>query len=119
MRGASALLVVATACGGGGSSPDAGGPPPDAYVDLAGPLFEPGHIVDISITLDAADWAELRATTRTIASVIEGDCLAGPRESPFATYAGSITIDGTTFAQVGIKKKGFFGSLDPVKPSLK
>jgi hypothetical protein len=116
------VFVVVAGCGGGGGDPDAGGdagPPPDAYVDLAGPLFEPDHVVDISITLDAADWTALRATTRTIASVIEGDCLAGPRPSPFQTYEGSITIDGTTFSRVGIKKKGFFGSLDPVKPSLK
>jgi hypothetical protein len=118
-----AVWVAATvaACGGGGGDgdPDAAGPPPDAYVDLAGPLFAPDHIVDVSITLAPGDWDALRATTRTIASVVEGDCLAGPRPSPFATYSGAITVDGTAFGVVGIKKKGFFGSLDPVKPSLK
>lgn len=115
------MAIAVAACGGDGGTgdPDAAGPPPDAYVDLAGPLFEPDHIVDVTITLAASDWTELRATTRTIASVVEGDCLAGPRPSPFATYSGSITVDGTTFGVVGIKKKGFFGSLDPVKPSLK
>src|SRR5690348_12149215 len=49
-----AVWVAATvaACGGGGGEdPDAAGPPPDAYVDLAGPLFAPDHIVDVSITL--------------------------------------------------------------------
>lgn len=114
--------MLVAACGGGSGGPDAGdaaGPPGDAYVDLAGPLFVPDHIVEISITLAAADWTALKSQTRTIASVIEGDCLAGPRPSPFVTYEGSITIDGTTFPSVGVKKKGFFGSLDPNKPSLK
>lgn len=117
-----ACLALA-ACGGGGGDPvDAGGDataPPDAYVDHAGPLFAPDHLAEVSITLAAADWEALRAQSRTIGSVIEGDCLAGPAPSPFLTYHASITVDGTTLPDVGIKKKGFFGSLDPHKPSLK
>ena len=54
-----ACLVVAAsvvvACGDdGATTPDAGvdtGAPADAYVDLSGPVFEPNHIVDVSITL--------------------------------------------------------------------
>ena len=49
------VLVLVAACGGGDGGPDGGddGPPPDAYVDLAGPLFVPDHIVEIAITLAA------------------------------------------------------------------
>ena len=117
------LLVVAVGgCGiRAGSGPDAGSMrlPPDAYVDLSGPVFEPDHIVDVAITMAPADWDALRMQTRTIASIIEGDCLAQPAPSPFTTFHAAITIDGTTFPDVGIKKKGFLGSLDPTKPSLK
>lgn len=92
---------------------------PDAYVDLTGPYFAPDHIVDVSITMAPGDWSSLRMQTRTIGSIIEGDCLAQPIPSPFTDFSASITIDGTTFPQVSIHKKGFLGSLDVNKPSLK
>lgn len=122
MRGV-LLAVVVAACGAdpGSVPPDAGADavPADAYVDLSGPVFAPDHIVDVSITMAPADWDGMRVQTRTFNSVIEGDCLAQPAPSPFETYHASITIDGVTFSDVGIKKKGFFGSLDSNKPSLK
>jgi hypothetical protein len=122
------LLTIAliAGCGSNAEQPtvDAGvnadaAVPADAYVDQSGPVFEPTHIVDVSITMAPQDWDAMRVQTRTFNSVIEGNCLAQPIPSPFTTFTGSITIDGTTFAQVGIKKKGFFGSLDPNKPSIK
>jgi len=114
-----AVLAVLVACGSeSGNEPDAA-VTPDAYVDLSGPVFEPNHIVEVAITMAPSDWDALRVQTRTLGSIIEGDCLAQPAPSPFTTYHAAITIDGTTFADVGIKKKGFLGSLDPVKPSLK
>jgi spore coat protein H len=115
------VLFALTACGNDSASdtPDAAPPPPDAYVDLSGPVFEPSHIVDISLTLPAADWDTLRNQTRSFGSVIEGDCLSHPAPSPFSKFTASLTIDGTTFSQVSIHKKGFFGSLDSTKPSLK
>ncbi|MCX5747135.1 MAG: CotH kinase family protein, partial [Proteobacteria bacterium] len=117
-------IVMGMGCGGDPTAngvPDAGvdATPPDAYVDLSGPVFEPDHIVDVAITMAAADWDALRAQTRTVGSVIEGDCLAQPIPSPFTTFAAAITVDGTSFPNVGVKKKGFLGSLDPTKPSLK
>lgn len=120
MRRNTVLLVVLAACGSDSLQPglDAQASP-DAYADLSGPVFEPGHIVDVSITMARADWDTLRAQTRTIGSVIEGDCLAQPAPSPFTKFKASITIDGTTLPEVSVKKKGFFGSLDTEKPSLK
>ncbi len=117
------ILVLMAACGSDPAvEPDAGrvdATPPDAYVDLSGPLFAPDHVVDVAIELPAASWDALRTQTRTFSSVIEGRCLDQPIPSPFTTYAAKVVVDGTTLPNVGIKKKGFFGSLDPVKPSLK
>ena len=121
------LLLVVTLTLGCGTDPatpgpDAGGEgaaPPDAYVDLSGPVFEPGHIVDVAITMAPGDWNALRMQTRTLGSILEGDCLAQPAPSPFTTFSAAITVDGSSFPNVGIKKKGFLGSLDPIKPSLK
>lgn len=119
------LLLVLAACGGGSSAPpgvdasvDATAAP-DAYVDPSAPFFEPDHIVEVSITMAPADWNAMRVQTRTIGSVIEGHCLAQPALDPFTDFQAQVTIDGTTLPQVGIHKKGFFGSLDSTKPSLK
>jgi spore coat protein H len=117
-------LVAAIGCGSDDSSnpaQDAGVDvaAPDAWVDLSGPYFDPAHIVDVSITMAPTDWDALRKQTRSFGSVIEGDCLAQPIPSPFTDFSASITVDGTTFPQVQIHKKGFFGSLDATKPSLK
>jgi hypothetical protein len=48
-----------------------------------------------------------------------GDCLATPWEQPFTYFPATITVDGETVADVGLRKKGFLGSLNEVKPSLK
>lgn len=126
MRRLGGMLVVVLAAGCGSSSkdqPDAApagdAAPADAYVDRAGPFFDPGHIVDITVTMAPGDWDMLRLQTRTIASVVEGDCLAHPPPSPFSDFHAQVTIDGTSFPDVVIHKKGFIGSLDPIKPSLK
>lgn len=118
------LLLVLAACGSDSKvGPDAAGaidaPPADAYVDRAGPFFDPEHVVEVSIAMAAGDWDTLRGQTRTLASVLEGDCLAHPAPSPFSDFHAQVTIDGTSFPDVVIHKKGFLGSLDPVKPSLK
>ncbi len=87
--------------------------------DPAAPLFDPNHVVEVSITLPAADWDTLRNQTRTLGAIIEGSCLAQPIQSPFTTFEASITVDGKSLPRVGLHKKGFIGSLDRAKPSLK
>jgi hypothetical protein len=118
------VLVLAlglAACGGEDPlGPDAGtdAVPPDAYVDHSGPLFDPDRLIDVDIVLPAADWDALRVQSRSI-STLFGSCLSQPFPDPFTYFRGSVTIDGTQVADVGIRKKGFLGSLDPDKPSLK
>jgi hypothetical protein len=123
MRAIALWCFAAAACGSSSdATPDAapdGLLPPDAYVDLSGPVFDPDHILQVRITMPPADWDTLRGQTREFGSVIEGKCLSQPAPSPFTTFHASVQIDSTTFADVGIHKKGFFGSLDSVKPSLK
>jgi hypothetical protein len=114
------LILLLAACGGGSGDDDlADAGPPDAQVDLAGPFYEPDHIADVAITIDPGDWDILRQQVRTFQSVLEGDCLGQPIPSPFSDFHADITIDGTEIADIGIHKKGFFGSLDPDRPSLK
>ncbi|MCA9516640.1 MAG: CotH kinase family protein, partial [Myxococcales bacterium] len=95
---------------------------PADTVDPADPsavLFDPDRVIEVEITLAPADWAALRAETRAIASVIGPDCLSSPPDSPFTWFDADAVIDGHAVTNVGVRKKGFLGSLDPVRPSLK
>ncbi len=44
---------------------------------------------------------------------------SGKIEDPFTYFQGDITIEEVTIKSVGIRKKGFIGSLDDRFPSLK
>lgn len=100
-----------------GSPPaDAGAPPTDAGIAW----FDPEHVLDIRIEMDAIAWQSLREQGRDFQSLF-GDpmCLDQPFDSPFTYFPGSVTVDGQTAANVGIRKKGFLGSLNTEKPSFK
>lgn len=124
-----ALLVCLAACGAAdGTDPDAAPPDgsgPDATVpDTSGDLFNPDRILQVVITMDAADFDALRHQTRSIPDTLEGaDCFSMPFDSPFSTFHANVVVDGTAYPDVGIKKKGFFGSGDGqpsfAKPALK
>ena len=78
-------------------------------------LFQRDHIVQVSIDLPEEKWAELCLQTRTM-----GEALSKTLpEKPFTYMKGHITIDGDRIENVGIRKKGFIGSLDTTRPSLK
>ena len=78
-------------------------------------LFNPEHLVDVKITLPEKDWDTLRRQTRAF-SLSLGKM---PLESPFEYVKGDVSIDGVTIKNVGIRKKGFLGSLSDTRPSLK
>jgi hypothetical protein len=92
---------------------------PDPVGDDPAVVFDPERLVEVAITLDAADWDAMREETRDIWDIFGGDCLAQPVESPFEWYHGRVSIDGEELADVGVRKKGFLGSLSDVKPSIK
>jgi hypothetical protein len=68
-RVALTLLVVLIGCGedgGAAADPDAGMPDAGPAVDPSDALFDPDHVVEVSITLAASDWAQLRDEPDTI-----------------------------------------------------
>ncbi len=81
----------------------------------AAALFAPNHLVRVDIELAEQDWNKLRKQTRTIA----GSLGKVPQKRPFTYFKGHVTIDGVRIENVGIRKKGFLGSLDSNRPSLK
>jgi spore coat protein CotH len=78
-------------------------------------LFDSQKLLEIEITLPEADWSALRAQSRSFGNSF----LPTAPESPYTYFKGDISIDGHTLKSVGIRKKGFFGSMDQQRPSLK
>jgi hypothetical protein len=87
--------------------------------DLSDQAFDPGRLLEIVIKMDPAEWEEVRTQSRSLLATFGGACGRRPPPSPFTFLPGDVTIDGETIENVGIRKKGFFGSLDRGKPSLK
>lgn len=77
-------------------------------------LYDPNVVLDISVDLSADDWSALCKQTRD-----PGKAFTGEQENPFTWFSGTITINGTKVESVGVRKKGFLGSLDDHYPSLK
>lgn len=93
-------------------------PPRNLQDDESNLLFDSNRLIQIEINLEETNWDELRSQTRTL-NLIKPDCLGKPFESPFTWFEATVTIDGNEFSNVGIRKKGFFGSLSEERPSLK
>ena len=87
-------------------------PPPKLTADK---LFDPTHVVNVEIELSEGDWNALRQQTRALALSLGKT----PAESPFQYFPGNVKVDGVLIRNVGIRKKGFLGSLSQSRPSLK
>lgn len=112
-----AFMVGLIGCGGGGGAgADAGADAQEG--DPTEQVFDPAHVLDVDITLAAADWDRVRAQGRDL-SALAGNCQAGPPVNIYDTVEASVTIDGTTLERVGLRKKGFLGSVSTTRPSLK
>ena len=77
--------------------------------------FNDKQILKLSITMPPQDWDKLRVEGRDFSSL---QCDSS-NESPYEKYKADISMDGSYFKGVTIRKKGFLGSLLQDKPSLK
>lgn len=86
------------------------------------PYFALDHVLDIAIDIPTTDWNALRRQTRTwetLLEEIETGCLAQPFSDIYSWFPAQVTVDGETHTDVGLRKKGFLGSLSSERPSLK
>ena len=79
----------------------------------AAAILDDTRVVAISITLPDEDWKTLRGQSRDMWTMFRGGT-----ESPFTWFRGDVVVDGVAIGSVGIRKKGFLGSLDSASPSL-
>ena len=84
-----------------------------------GAYFDADHILEVSVSMDAADWDSLRLQSRSIPGELAGDCRAGPFEGGYTYFPASIEIDGEGQSEIGIRKKGFIGSQSTTKPGFR
>jgi len=79
-------------------------------------------VLDIAIEIDTEDWDTLRHQTRTLedlfAEIAEYQ-LSRPFAGIYTWFPATVTVDGETHTEVGVRKKGFIGSQSETKPSLK
>ena len=75
-------------------------------------MFPRDEVLKIEITVDEDDWDEIRKQSRTFATALGPDRQFKAIESPFSYVRADVTIDGVRYRNVGLRKKGFLGSLD-------
>ncbi|HIG30395.1 MAG TPA: hypothetical protein EYQ50_22385 [Verrucomicrobiales bacterium] len=79
-------------------------------------LFRPDHLLDIQITLPDGDWEELRKQRRARDF---RTMFSNTGAKPYTQFKADISIDGVIIPSVAVRKKGFIGSVDEERPSLK
>ena len=88
--------------------------------DASDAFFAMERVLDISIEIDPDDWNTLRQQIRAdLAAEIEEYNLSRPFSSNYDWFSATVTVDGETHTDVGVRKKGFVGSQSETKPSLK
>lgn len=94
---------------------DAGAEPiPEPENDSA--LFPPSTLLEVDLKLSVADWNLIRGEGRSLNEVFSY-CI-DPNFN-YTTVPASARVAGIEIAQLGLRKKGFIGSLSSVRPSLR
>jgi hypothetical protein len=121
------LSLVLLACSSGGSAPpeatagmgEQGPIAPDPVADPppAQPegLYDPEHLLEVSIELAASDWEALRADGRSLFDFF----LGRNTELEYTEFDAVATVDGQRYEGVTVRKKGALGSMARLRPSLK
>ncbi|MBB75793.1 MAG: hypothetical protein CMJ75_14905 [Planctomycetaceae bacterium] len=116
------LLLVAMMAGcGAPESVEVNAPPKvdgEVGLELAA-LFPADRVLEIQIRLAPEDWDTLRYQTRDFASALNAQRKYQPLESPYGYVVADVSIDGVLLSGVGLRKKGFLGSQNTFRPSLK
>ena len=82
-------------------------------------LFAADRVIDVRITIDKRDWRSLRKQSRSFEKALSAARKKGEFDKPFTYFEADVVVDGVAFQRVGLRKKGFIGSLSTTRPSLK
>ena len=82
-------------------------------------IFPTDRVIDVQITVSERDWDTIRYQGRDFMTALGASRQFKPMERPYTYVEASVNIDGVVFPKVGLRKKGFIGSLSHTRPSLK
>ena len=82
-------------------------------------IFPTDRVIDVQITVSERDWDTIRYQGRDFMTALGASRQFKPMERPYTYVEASVSIDGVVFPKVGLRKKGFIGSLSHTRPSLK
>lgn len=82
-------------------------------------LFPRDRVLDVQVTVAQEDWDKIRQEKRGFYEVLHERRKYTPIEHPYTYVKAQLTIDGVDLGEVGIRKKGFIGSQNTSRPSLK
>ena len=82
-------------------------------------IFPTDRVIDVQVTVSQQDWDTIRYQGRDFMTALGASRQFKPMESPYTYVEASVSIDGVVFPKVGLRKKGFIGSLSHTRPSLK
>ncbi len=82
-------------------------------------IFPTDRVIDVQITISQRDWDTIRFQSRDIRTALSASRQFAPMESPYSYVEATVSINGVVFPKVGLRKKGFIGSLSHTRPSLK
>ena len=82
-------------------------------------IFPTDRVIDVQITVPQRDWDTIRYQGRDFMTALGASRQFKPMERPYTYVEASVSIDGVVFPKVGLRKKGFIGSLSHTRPSLK
>ena len=87
--------------------------------DPSATYFDLERVLRIAIEIAPEDWETLRHQTRTLEDLIaeiEEYGLSRPFADIYTWFPATVSVDGETHAEVGVRKKGFIGSQSDTRP---
>ena len=82
-------------------------------------LFPKDRLLEVNITISEENWDTLRYQRRTRENALPPSRKFEPPPSPYSYVEADVSIEGVTYKKIGLRKKGFLGSQDTTRPSLK
>ena len=98
------------------ANPTVAQPPSQLTLDT---LFPEDRVLEVNIEVPQKDWDTIRHQARNFVEALQAKRREGPIDHPYTYVSAKVTIDGVTFENVGLRKKGFIGSQNAQRPSLK
>ena len=115
--GLSVAIILSVACTA--KPPATGRPAPPPATASAPDPYDDSRLLQVAVEIDGVAWDELRFQHHPSEPTLGENCLSGPAPRPYTYFDARVTIDGQVFEGSRVRKKGFLGSVNSRRPSLK